>query len=36
MSLLAIIGGTGLSALEGLNITEQRKVDTPYGQPSSD
>lgn len=36
MSLLAIIGGTGLSALEGLTITEQRKIDTPYGQPSSD
>lgn len=36
MSLLAIIGGTGLSALEGLEITEQRQVDTPYGEPSSD
>ena len=36
MSVLAIIGGTGLSALEGLEITEQRQVDTPYGQPSSD
>ena len=36
MSALGIIGGTGLSSLEGLNITEQYKVDTPYGQPSSD
>jgi len=32
---LAIIGGTGLSALDGLEITEQRVVDTPFGQPSS-
>jgi len=32
---LAIIGGTGLSALEGLEITEQRVVDTPFGKPSS-
>jgi len=32
---LAIIGGTGLSSLEGLDIIEQREIDTPFGQPSS-
>lgn len=36
MSKLAIIGGTGLTSLDGLNIVEQRKVDTPFGLPSSD
>jgi len=35
MSKLAIIGGTGLSVLDGLNITEQRSVLTPFGLPSS-
>jgi len=32
---LAIIGGTGLSSLEGLDIAEQKVIDTPFGQPSS-
>lgn len=36
MATLAIIGGTGLTSLEGLQITEQRSVTTPFGQPSSD
>ena len=36
MSKLAIIGGTGLTSLDGLNIIEQRKVDTPFGQASND
>lgn len=36
MSKLAIIGGTGLTSLDGLNIIEKCKVDTPFGQPSSD
>ena len=31
---LAIIGGTGLDELEGLEQTEIRSVDTPYGPPS--
>lgn len=31
---LAIIGGTGLTELEGLEITEQKEVSTPYGAPS--
>jgi len=36
MATLAIIGGTGLTSLEGLQITEQQSVTTPFGQPSSD
>jgi len=36
MVKLAIIGGTGLSALEGLNLVEQHSVTTPFGRPSSD
>jgi 5'-methylthioinosine phosphorylase len=35
MSKLAIIGGTGLTALKGLEITHQQELDTPYGKPSS-
>jgi 5'-methylthioinosine phosphorylase len=33
--LLAIIGGTGLTALDTLTIKRQEKVSTPYGEPSS-
>jgi len=36
MGLLAIIGGTGLTQLEGLVIHEKRSVTTPYGTPSSE
>jgi 5'-deoxy-5'-methylthioadenosine phosphorylase len=36
MVKLAIIGGTGLSALDGLNTVEQHVVSTPFGLPSSD
>jgi len=32
---LAIIGGTGLSSLAGLELIEQKVVDTPFGAPSS-
>jgi len=32
---LAIIGGTGLSSLSGLDIIEQIVIDTPFGAPSS-
>jgi 5'-methylthioinosine phosphorylase len=32
---LAIIGGTGLDDLEGLEVLEKRAVMTPYGAPSS-
>lgn len=35
MVRLAIIGGTGLTNLEGLKIVDQHQVETPYGQPSS-
>jgi len=35
MSRLAIIGGTGLTALEGLEIIDTEVVDTPYGAPSA-
>jgi 5'-methylthioinosine phosphorylase len=34
MSDLAIIGGTGLTALEGLKITRREMVHTPWGEPS--
>jgi 5'-methylthioinosine phosphorylase len=33
---LAIIGGTGLTALEGLKITESREIKTEWGKPSSE
>jgi 5'-methylthioinosine phosphorylase len=32
--LLAIIGGTGLTALKALEITRREMVSTPYGEPS--
>lgn len=35
MSLIAIVGGTGLTELDGLELTESRVVDTPYGAPSA-
>ena len=31
---IAVIGGTGLTSLEGLEITEEKRVDTPWGAPS--
>jgi len=31
---LAVIGGTGLTALEGLSITRREVVHTPWGEPS--
>ncbi|APZ43424.1 S-methyl-5'-thioinosine phosphorylase [Acidihalobacter ferrooxydans] len=34
MSDLAIIGGTGLTRLSGLEITRREVVHTPYGEPS--
>lgn len=34
MTDLAIIGGTGLTSLEGLEITHREVVHTPYGEPS--
>lgn len=35
MSELAIIGGTGLTQLEGLKIKSSTAVETPYGAPSA-
>ena len=35
MSLIAIVGGTGLTELEGLHIRESRTVETRYGPPSA-
>lgn len=32
---LAIIGGTGLTSLDGLEITDREVVDTPWGEPSA-
>ena len=32
--MLGIIGGSGLSALEGMTVTRRRAVRTPYGRPS--
>lgn len=34
MNKLAIIGGTGLTALDGLEITRKEMIRTPYGEPS--
>lgn len=34
-SPVGIIGGTGLTTLSGLEITAERSVATPWGQPSS-
>lgn len=35
MGLLAIIGGSGLARMPGLEISDQREPETPYGWPSS-
>ncbi|MCY1276419.1 S-methyl-5'-thioinosine phosphorylase [compost metagenome] len=35
MTVYAIIGGTGLTQLEGLTITAALNIDTPYGAPSA-
>jgi 5'-methylthioinosine phosphorylase len=36
MAVYAIIGGTGLTQLEGLSIRQSLVVDTPYGAPSAE
>lgn len=33
--MLAVIGGTGLYALEGFKVTETKSVRTPFGEPSA-
>ncbi len=35
MTVYAIIGGTGLTQLEGLTLTQAQNLDTPYGAPSA-
>ena len=35
IGVCGIIGGTGLYQLEGLDVIEERQVDTPYGKPSA-
>lgn len=35
MSLLGIVGGTGLARLEGLEIEREDAADTPWGEPSA-
>ncbi|MBF2760067.1 MAG: S-methyl-5'-thioinosine phosphorylase [Ectothiorhodospiraceae bacterium AqS1] len=35
MSDIAIIGGTGLGALEGFSILRKEEVETPWGSPSA-
>jgi 5'-methylthioinosine phosphorylase len=35
MAMIAVIGGTGLSVLEGLDIKRRKSVRTPYGDPSA-
>lgn len=34
MTKIAVIGGTGLTSLQGLKITDREIVQTPYGEPS--
>ena len=36
MSTIGIIGGSGLYKIDGLKVKEAIKVDTPFGQPSSE
>ena len=31
---IGVIGGSGLYAMEGLHIEEERRIDTPWGDPS--
>lgn len=33
---IAIIGGSGLSQIEGLKVLEKRTIQTPFGKPSDD
>ena len=36
MSKIAIIGGTGLSQINGLKITTSQSLETPFGSPSAE
>lgn len=35
MGVIAVIGGTGLNEYPGLEVREERSVETPFGSPSS-
>lgn len=35
MKTIAIIGGSGLTELDSLNITHEKEIQTPYGKPSA-
>lgn len=35
MTTIAVIGGTGLDALEGLEVGRRESIRTPYGEPSA-
>ncbi len=35
MAKLAIIGGSGFGQINELNITQQKKIQTPFGEPSA-
>src|SRR5579862_9224580 len=35
MTMIGIIGGTGLYAMQDLQVTQVREVQTPFGNPSS-
>ncbi len=32
--VLAVCGGSGLYSLDGMQVEEERRIDTPFGQPS--
>jgi 5'-methylthioadenosine phosphorylase len=32
--MIGVIGGSGLYEMEGLRVSEERKLDTPFGEPS--
>lgn len=36
MTVHAIIGGTGLTQLDGLVLRDAKRIETPYGLPSAD
>ena len=36
MTTFAIVGGTGLAQIDGLDILRRETIETPFGQPSSD
>src|SRR5690349_8145523 len=36
MSVIGIVGGTGLYALEGLTEQQWQRVDSPFGAPSDE